>query len=223
MILEGSGTLELWPSPEAAPRLERETHEIRAGHVISRPPSTGISHFLRAGDEAMTFLAYGTRSRTMFATTPGRTRSSGAASASSPGWNRSATTTESPRTRLSLRRTQPNCATRTQPRRGTQSGHAPGFTQVVPHSDIQPPSRVPDISPHGESSTTRRLAQSPHWCERRLHDRRSCRGRSDGHAFRAFRLAARKCGPGPGERRRDPFPVRLRLQGLGLAAALHRG
>ena len=27
-----------------------ETHEIGAGHVISRPPSTGISHFLRAGE-----------------------------------------------------------------------------------------------------------------------------------------------------------------------------
>ena len=61
VILEGSGTVELWPSPEVALRMERETHEIRAGHVISRPPSTGISHFLRAGEEAMTFLAYGTR------------------------------------------------------------------------------------------------------------------------------------------------------------------
>lgn len=61
VILEGSGTVELWPSPEAARRMERETHEIRAGHVISRPPSTGISHFLRAGEEAMTFLVYGTR------------------------------------------------------------------------------------------------------------------------------------------------------------------
>ena len=61
MILEGSGTVELWPSPEAALRMERETHEIRAGDVISRPPSTGISHFLRAGEVAMTFLAYGTR------------------------------------------------------------------------------------------------------------------------------------------------------------------
>ena len=61
VILEGSGTVELWPSPVAAERMERETHEIRAGNVIARPPGTGISHFLRAGGEAMTFLAYGTR------------------------------------------------------------------------------------------------------------------------------------------------------------------
>ncbi|MBA3735338.1 MAG: hypothetical protein H0W90_09090 [Actinobacteria bacterium] len=61
VILEGSGTVELWPSPVAAGRMERETREIRAGHVISRPPSTAISHFLRAGEEGMTFLAYGTR------------------------------------------------------------------------------------------------------------------------------------------------------------------
>jgi uncharacterized cupin superfamily protein len=40
---------------------EREEHEIRAGDVVWRPPSTGIAHFLRAGDEGMTFLAYGTR------------------------------------------------------------------------------------------------------------------------------------------------------------------
>jgi uncharacterized cupin superfamily protein len=41
-------------------RREPEQHPIRAGHVISRPPSTGVAHRLRAGGEGMTFLAYGT-------------------------------------------------------------------------------------------------------------------------------------------------------------------
>ena len=59
VILEGSGTLELWPSPARGG--ERETHEVRGGHVVSRPPGTGIAHHFRAGDEGMTFLAYGTR------------------------------------------------------------------------------------------------------------------------------------------------------------------
>jgi uncharacterized cupin superfamily protein len=61
VILEGSGTLELWPSPARAKEMEREQHEVRAGHVISRPPSTGIAHYFRAGDNGMTFLLYGTR------------------------------------------------------------------------------------------------------------------------------------------------------------------
>jgi uncharacterized cupin superfamily protein len=61
VILEGGGTLELWPAPVRAEDTEREEHEIRAGDVVWRPPSTGIAHFLRGGDEGMTFLAYGTR------------------------------------------------------------------------------------------------------------------------------------------------------------------
>jgi uncharacterized cupin superfamily protein len=61
VILEGSGVLELWPSPARAEDMEREQHEIRAGHVISRPPSTGIAHYFRAGEEGMTLLLYGTR------------------------------------------------------------------------------------------------------------------------------------------------------------------
>jgi uncharacterized cupin superfamily protein len=62
VILEGGGTLELWPSPvRSAEGEEREDHPIRAGHVISRPPSTGMAHHLRAGDQGMTFLVYGTR------------------------------------------------------------------------------------------------------------------------------------------------------------------
>ena len=64
VILEGGGTLELWPSParaEGDDRMEREEHPISAGDVVWRPPSTGIAHSLRAGDEGITFLAYGTR------------------------------------------------------------------------------------------------------------------------------------------------------------------
>jgi uncharacterized cupin superfamily protein len=61
VILEGRGTLELWPSPVLAEDTEREEHELRAGDVVWRPPSTGIAHFFRGGDEGMTFLAYGAR------------------------------------------------------------------------------------------------------------------------------------------------------------------
>jgi uncharacterized cupin superfamily protein len=61
VILEGGGTLELWPSPALAAEHPREDHQIRAGHVISRPPSTGIGHSFRAGESGMTFLVYGTR------------------------------------------------------------------------------------------------------------------------------------------------------------------
>jgi uncharacterized cupin superfamily protein len=62
VILEGGGTLELWPSPAlVAGGKEREEHELRAGHIVSRPPSTAISHAFRAGHKGITFLAYGTR------------------------------------------------------------------------------------------------------------------------------------------------------------------
>jgi len=62
VVLAGSGRIELWPAPlRAAHGAEREEHPIHAGHVISRPPGTGIGHYLVAGDEGMTYLAYGTR------------------------------------------------------------------------------------------------------------------------------------------------------------------
>jgi uncharacterized cupin superfamily protein len=60
VVLEGGGMLELWPSPQREEH-GRVDHEVRAGHIISRPPSTGIAHFFRAGPDGMTFLAYGTR------------------------------------------------------------------------------------------------------------------------------------------------------------------
>jgi len=62
VILEGDGTLELWPSPVASKRgVEREDVPVRAGHVVARPPGTKVAHAFRAGDGGMTLLAYGTR------------------------------------------------------------------------------------------------------------------------------------------------------------------
>jgi uncharacterized cupin superfamily protein len=63
VFLEGTATFELWPSPLKVleDEAEQETIEVRAGHVVSRPPSTGVSHALRAGDEGASFLVYGTR------------------------------------------------------------------------------------------------------------------------------------------------------------------
>jgi uncharacterized cupin superfamily protein len=62
VVLEGSGTLELWPTPVMASRgAEREEHELRPGHVIGRPPGTRIAHAILAGPEGLTYLAYGTR------------------------------------------------------------------------------------------------------------------------------------------------------------------
>jgi uncharacterized cupin superfamily protein len=62
VVLDGSGTLELWSPPGAERQAEpAETHELRAGHVVSRPPGTRISHSLLAGPDGLTYLAYGTR------------------------------------------------------------------------------------------------------------------------------------------------------------------
>ena len=62
VILEGDGTLELWPSPRVASRgREREDVAVRAGHVVSRPAGTGVGHAFRAGEDGMTMLLYGTR------------------------------------------------------------------------------------------------------------------------------------------------------------------
>ncbi|MGH3071034.1 MAG: cupin domain-containing protein [Gaiellaceae bacterium] len=62
VVLEGEGTLELWPTPQRVRAgAQYEEVPIRAGHVISRPASSGIAHGLRAGAKGMSFLAYGTR------------------------------------------------------------------------------------------------------------------------------------------------------------------
>lgn len=62
VVLDGGGTLELWPAPFAEARgAEREDIALRAGHVVVRPPGTRVAHALRAGASGMTMLAYGTR------------------------------------------------------------------------------------------------------------------------------------------------------------------
>ena len=61
-MLEGSGTLELLPTPVMAARSSGpEEHELRPGHVIARPPATRIAHSIVAGAEGITYLVYGTR------------------------------------------------------------------------------------------------------------------------------------------------------------------
>lgn len=64
VVLGGDGELELWAPPDPANQLPvapTERHAVRAGHVVSRPAGTRISHSFRAGPEGMTYLAYGTR------------------------------------------------------------------------------------------------------------------------------------------------------------------
>jgi uncharacterized cupin superfamily protein len=62
VILEGGGTLELWPTATTAARgVQREDHELRAGHVFARPPGTRIAHSVVPGGEGITYLVYGTR------------------------------------------------------------------------------------------------------------------------------------------------------------------
>jgi uncharacterized cupin superfamily protein len=63
VMLEGEGTLQLWPSPSfaAGTGAEREAIPIRAGHVVARPPATRVSHWFRAGPTGLTMLVYGTR------------------------------------------------------------------------------------------------------------------------------------------------------------------
>lgn len=62
VILEGDGTLELWPSPvSGASGAEREDIPIRPGHVIARPPGTRVGHAFQAGPNGLTMLIYGTR------------------------------------------------------------------------------------------------------------------------------------------------------------------
>jgi uncharacterized cupin superfamily protein len=51
VVLDGSGTL----------LLDDDEHPVRPGSVVARPAGTGVSHSLRAGDEDLTLLAYGTR------------------------------------------------------------------------------------------------------------------------------------------------------------------
>jgi uncharacterized cupin superfamily protein len=62
VVLDGSGTVELWPTPVTASRgATLESHDIRPGHVIARPAGTRIAHSIKAGEDGITYLAYGTR------------------------------------------------------------------------------------------------------------------------------------------------------------------
>ena len=62
VMLDGTATLELIPSPRlVANGVEEERHELRAGHVVARPPGTRISHFFRGGPDGAAMLVYGTR------------------------------------------------------------------------------------------------------------------------------------------------------------------
>ena len=62
VVLEGGGTLELYPSPRAADDgAERSTHPVQAGSTVCRRPGTGIAHTFRAGADGLTLLAYGPR------------------------------------------------------------------------------------------------------------------------------------------------------------------
>jgi uncharacterized cupin superfamily protein len=46
---------------EATVLLGEEEHALRAGHVVARPPGTGVPHTFRAESAQMTMLSYGTR------------------------------------------------------------------------------------------------------------------------------------------------------------------
>ena len=59
VVLEGDGTLELWPHPRVGG--ERERHAVYAGCTVARPAGTGIAHSFLAGAEGLTLLAYGQR------------------------------------------------------------------------------------------------------------------------------------------------------------------
>lgn len=61
IVLDGQGMLELWPSVAAGSAPEPGTHDLSAGHVIARPPGTGVAHGFKGGPGGMTLLAYGTK------------------------------------------------------------------------------------------------------------------------------------------------------------------
>jgi uncharacterized cupin superfamily protein len=62
VVLEGTGMLELWPTPQRSRAgAVYEEQPVRPGSVVSRPASSGIAHALRAGESGLVYLAYGTR------------------------------------------------------------------------------------------------------------------------------------------------------------------
>ena len=64
VVLDGSGSLVLMPSPQRARHgaVEEEV-PVHTGHVVSRPAGSGIAHAFRAGEGDLTYLAYGQRDR----------------------------------------------------------------------------------------------------------------------------------------------------------------
>ena len=59
VVLEGSGTLSLYPSPRRGGAIEERS--VRAGSTVARPAGSGVAHSLTAGEDGLTLLAYGTR------------------------------------------------------------------------------------------------------------------------------------------------------------------
>jgi uncharacterized cupin superfamily protein len=63
VVLDGDGALELTPASPGPDKSSdpTETHPVRRGSVVARPPGTGVAHAFRAGDAGLTVLAWGTR------------------------------------------------------------------------------------------------------------------------------------------------------------------
>jgi uncharacterized cupin superfamily protein len=59
VVLEGRGTLELFPCTPDGGEIER--HPVRPGSVVAQPPGARVAHTFRAGDAGLTLLAWGTR------------------------------------------------------------------------------------------------------------------------------------------------------------------
>ena len=58
VVLEGSGTVMLYPSPRDDGEIEE--FPVRAGCTIARPAGRQRAHAIRAGVDGMTLLAFGT-------------------------------------------------------------------------------------------------------------------------------------------------------------------
>jgi uncharacterized cupin superfamily protein len=57
VVLDGGGALELYDNRANL----AEEHALRPGHCVSCPAGMNLAHMLRAGDQGLTYLAYGTR------------------------------------------------------------------------------------------------------------------------------------------------------------------